>query len=223
MTDVIFLITTYNRQAACQRVVDVLKGHGMVCVLNDGCNYDIIGARQIKRNRHLGKIGYWITVNQLFNLRGSHKYYIMLPDDWMPVDNMVEKAISLWESIIDEKKICLNLLYPGGVGRTNWTGFPAIDVGTVYKTQWVDMCFICEDSFFQKLGRIPKIKASLSSGVGRYISRMLDGAGLNLYQVKEELFTQQDEHNISQMRNKENSGNSHIKRRGITLLPQIHT
>jgi len=206
MMDVGFLITTYNRREACQRVVDSLQGKGDIYVLNDGCDYDIIGANQTKRERHFGKKGYWITVNQLFNLRGNHKYYIMLPDDWLPVDNMVEKAIYLWENITDDKKTCLNLLYPAIKGLINWTGFPAKDKGLVYQTQWVDMCFICEEMFFSALGRIPRVVTKASSGVGRHISNKFNDDGYNLYQVKEELFTQQEEHNISQMHDEKNSG-----------------
>ena len=206
--DIGFLITTYNRQESCQRVVDALQGKGDILVFNDGCDYDISGARQAKRSSHFGKNGYWMTVNQLFSLRDTHRYYIMLPDDWMPLDDMVEKAINLWESIRDDNKICLNLLYPAIKGLTNWTGFPAKDKGLVYQTQWVDMCFLCEDSFFDAVEKIPRLKPKKSSGVGRYISEKLDRDGYNLYQVKEELFTQQKEHNISQMHNEKNSGYS---------------
>jgi len=212
--DVAFLITTYNRQKACQKVVSSLWGKGDIYVLNDGCSYTIFGAEQIKRRHNFGKQGYWKTVNQLFNLRGNHKYYIMLPDDWMPLEDMVEKAIDLWEGIIDNKKICLSLLYPGGIGRTNWTKFPAIDAGRVYKTQWVDMCFICEEKFFRELGVLPRIIAGLSSGVGKYISHKFNRDGYNLYQVKEELFIQQEEHNRSQMNNGKNN------RTGIRPLTQ---
>jgi len=203
--DIGFLITTYNRQGACQSVVDALQGQGDIFVLNDGCDYDISGARQVKRGFNFGKKDYWKTVNQLFGLRRRHKYYIMLPDDWMPVEGMAEKAVYLWENIADDNKICLNLLYPAIKGLTNWTGFPAKDIGHVYQTQWVDMCFICEERFFNVLGRLPRVRARASSGVGRYISEKLNNLGYNLYQVKEELFTQQEEHNISQMHNDKNS------------------
>ena len=194
-----FLITTFNRQKSCQRLVDALQGLGEITVLNDGCNYEIKGCRQVFKRTHGGKRGYWDTVNTLFSIRGKHKYYIMLPDDFLTNREMVEKAVELWEGIKDKRKICLNL-YADRIGMTCWTNFQPRDRGLYWQAQWVDMCFICEYLFFDTLGRINgPLRRSISSGVGSYISRKLSKAKYNLYQVKESLITIQPEHYNSQI------------------------
>ena len=198
--DVVFLITTHNRQESCQRLVDSLQGQGEIIVLNDGCDYDISGATQTKREIHFGKRGYWRTVNQLFAMKGKHQYYFMLPDDFLPANNMVERAIEIWKQL--DKPICLNL-YADRIGQKCWTNFPPKDMGIAWKTQWVDMCFMSKEGFFARLGKIPPInlnwtaKPNLSSGVGAYISRKLHKHKCNLYMVKESLVIPQQEHYMS--------------------------
>jgi glycosyltransferase involved in cell wall biosynthesis len=205
--DVRFLITTHNRQESCQRLVDSLQGQGDIIVLNDGCDYDIIGAIQKKRMAHFGKSGYWCTVSQLFEMKGKHDYYFMLPDDFLPTDNMVERAIELWKEINEPHCVCINL-YADRIGKKCWTRFNPIDKGNVWLTQWVDMCFVAREQFFYKLGKIPPINTDwrrhplASSGVGKYISQHLYKHGCNLYMVKESLVIPQQEHFIkSQMLN----------------------
>ena len=216
--DVAFLITTYNRQESCQRLVDALQGYGDIYVLNDGCDYDIKGAKQSKLREHLGRSGYWRTVNCLFRGRGNHKYYFMLPDDFLPADGMVEKAITLWNSIKDPQKICLNL-YADRIGIPCWTGFKQVDKGNVYLRQWVDMCFLCEDKFFTELGELTDTRGNWqtkgSSGVGAMISKRLKRKEFNLYQVKESLVEVQEEHHKSQMYN-QNDKNSWSGIRAVT-------
>ena len=213
--DVAFLITTHNRQESCQRLVDSLQGQGEIIVLNDGCDYDISGATQNKRQMHFGKRGYWCTVNQLFGMRGKHQFYFMLPDDFLPTENMVERAIGIWSQLNDP--ICLNI-YADRIGRKCWTGFPPKDIGIVWKTQWVDMCFMCRDKFFSRLGKIPKIEfdwhrhPTASSGVGAYISRELHNHKCNLYMVKESLVIPQQEHYLKSQMLHANSTDCHFTR-----------
>jgi len=198
--DICFLITTYNRQESCQRLVDSLYGHGIIVVAHDGNKYEIDGALNINPNIHLGKRGYWKLINMLFRNRGHFKYYFMLPDDFLPTENMVDDAIEIWNSIEDPRKICLNLL-TDRVGCSCWTNFHPSEQETTYHTQWVDMCFLCEERFFAELGTIPRIHSrnTGSSGVGAYISRHLHKKKFNMYQVKESLVTIQPEHYITQM------------------------
>jgi len=203
MIDVGFLITTYNRQDSCQRLVDSLQGMGDIVVYNDGSDYDINGCTQFKYHRHRGKEGYWKTVRSLFNIRGEHKYYIMLPDDFLPVDDMVDRAWEIWSHINDSKKICLNL-YADRQGESCWTDFKPVSRGDVWLTQWVDMCFFAPSEFFtwvKRIGGIPISykRQSASSGVGAYISRGLYKQHRNMYQVKEGLVIPQEAHGISQM------------------------
>ena len=211
--NITFLITTCNRQESCQRLVDALQGQGNIFVLNDGCDYDIHGAYQTKLSMRLGKKGYWRTINCLYKGRGQSKYYIQLPDDFLPADDMVEKAIEIWESIKDDKKICLNL-YADRIGKPCWTGVMPVEYDNYYKAQWMDMCFMCEERFFTELGAIPTINlgwgvnSKKSSGVGAYISKYLNKKKFGLYQVKESLAVPQEEHFIKSQMLESNDTNS---------------
>jgi len=200
MMSIVFLITTYNRQESCQRLVDSLLGLGDIVVIHDGTDYEIIGAANIKLTRHLGRRGYWQLVNLLFKHRGRHKYYFMLPDDFLIRESQITKAIELWNGIIDTKKICLSIA-EGRPNTTCWTNLRPIDRGNVWQAGWVDGCFICEERFFTELGTIPPrhVGNRGSSGVGAYISRRMVKLKLNMYQVKESLVTIQPEHYKSQM------------------------
>lgn len=201
--DIVFLINTYNRQESCQRLVDALQGQGDIVVLNDGCDYIINGCEQYFLPQHNGKPYYWKTVSTLFSFRGRHKYYFMLPDDFLPKDNMVEDAIRLWWGINDPTKICLNL-FADRIGCSCWTNFSPRDRGDVWLTQWVDMCFLAEDKFFnnapvRNMSYWPASRRGIGSGVGAGISRQLHKKGFHLFQVKESLVIPQAEHGISQM------------------------
>jgi hypothetical protein len=200
-----FLITTYNRQESCQRLVDSLQGMGDIIVVGDCVDYTISGCTFRNLSQHLGREMYWLTVKLLFSLRGQHKYYFMLPDDFMLRPEKAEEALRLWTEIDDPQKICLNL-YADRIGLSCWTRFKPIDRGNVWQTGWVDMCFLAEGRFFEQLD-LSKVRCtkSHSSGVGAYISNTLYGHGFHLYQVKDSLVELQMEHGFSQMHNKENN------------------
>lgn len=202
-----FLITTYNRQKSCQRLVDSLQGLGDIVVVSDGCDYNITGCTQYKQRIHRGKAGYWKTVNGLFRSRVQADYYIMLPDDFMPAKDMVTKAIEIWEKIDDESKICLNL-YADRFGQACWTGIKPIDLGYVYQTGWVDMCFLCTEELFQVVPEVREVNIRwdkypwMGSGVGRNLSIDLCVKNRLMYQVKESFVIPMTEHSISKMREK---------------------
>lgn len=201
--DIVFLITTYNRRESCQRLVDSLQGLGDIVVLGDHVDYTISGCSFTNLPEHYGRSGYWFTVKRLFAMRGKHKYFMMLPDDFMMCETQVMEAIKLWEGINDPQKICLNL-YMDRLGLKCWTNFYPTSLGNVWQTGWVDMCFLCEESFFCNFKLRQKISHT-SSGVGAQISRQLFHRKFHLYQVKESLVTPQSEHSISQMHNEQNS------------------
>jgi len=199
--DIAFLITTYNREESCQRLVDSLQGLGEVVVAHDGNDYSISGATNLNPKIHLGKEGYWRLVNMLYRNRPVCKYYLMIPDDFLICNSQIAKAIEIWESIKDDKKICLNL-FADRTGCRCWTNIYPVDRGNVWKTGWVDMCFLCEEKFFSNIGTIPDLRIGRrygSSGVGAYISKTLCRKDFSLYQVKESLVTPQPEHDDSQM------------------------
>lgn len=204
---VCFLVTTYNRQQSCQRLVDSLQGLGHIIVLNDGCDYHITGCEQHVLTHHHGRNSYWRVVKTLFTFAKGYQYYIMLPDDFLICDSQIAKAIEIWNEIRDPRKICLNL-YADRIGKQCWTVFKPVDKGTVWHTQWVDMCFLAEDLFFREVRLTQPTYTATSSGVGAVISRRLHRSRYNLYQVKESLVEPQFEHTISQIHDKNNIGHS---------------
>lgn len=207
--DIVFLITTYRRKESCQRLVTSLQGQGDIIVLGDNVDYGITGCEFYNLPVHNGKLKYYQTVNKLWKLRGQHKYYFMLPDDCLPVDNFAEKAISTWNLIEDTEKICISTA-EGRPFNTCWTRFTAEEKDHAWLSQWVDMCFLCEDKFFYEVGILPHTHASThgSSGVGAYISRLLYRKRFNMYQVKESLVVLQPEHDTSQMHSNDNKTNT---------------
>ena len=199
--DIAFLITTYNREESCQRLVDSLQGLGEVVVAHDGNDYSISGATNLNPKIHLGKEGYWRLVNMLYRNRPVCKYYLMIPDDFLIYKPQIVKAIKIWEGIKDPEKVCLNL-FADRIGCRCWTNIYPEDKGRVWKTGWVDMCFLCEEKFFSNIGTIPDPHIGRrygSSGVGAYISKILCRKGHGLYQVKESLVDPQEEHSDSMM------------------------
>jgi hypothetical protein len=126
----------------------------------------------------------------------------MLPDDFLPVDGMTRKAIELWNSISDPRKICLNL-FTDRIGSACWTHLTPRDIGEMWQTGWVDMCFMAENLFFDVV-KLRKTPCRHSSGVGAQISRSLVKSNYSLFQVKESLVTIQPEHCKSEMHSNEN-------------------
>ena len=208
-----FLITTYKRSEACHKLVDLLYGKGDIFIVNDGSkgygwvrNYKIF---YHKNKKNLGKEGYYQTVTKLWQMVGyDYDFYFMIPDDMIPVEDFEMKAIKTWMSIADRKKMCLNIYVEKS--RLNipcWTGIPPVEFNDYRLIGWVDMAFLAERDFFEYFGcRLPEVRKTwtdntLSSGVGRYISKRLVKDGYTMYQTKKSLLTPQPEAFISQMNN----------------------
>lgn len=206
--NVCFLITTCNRKEGCQSLVNALQGLGDIFVLNDGSNYEIKNCNYFSNIKRLGKEFYWHTVNCLWTLpEKKYDYYFMIPDDFYPVKNFVEKSIKIWESIKDEKKICMNLFRDKIPRAKCWTNTLPVEYDTYRKIQWVDMCFMCEEQFFKAVGEIPKVNFNWranphrSTGVGSYISIKLHRAHYSLYQTRDTMFYTTIYHEESQLDN----------------------
>ena len=131
----------------------------------------------------------------------EYDYYFMIPDDMLPVDGFIEKAIETWQAIQDEKKICMNILVEKSrINKPNWTGILPFEYDNYRKIGWVDMAFFAEGSFFELFGcQIPdpginyEDQPKMSSGVGSYISRRLVKEGYTMYQTKKSLLIPQPE------------------------------
>lgn len=207
--NIAYLITTYNRQSSLRNLVAKLSGD--IYIVDDGSTPPVDVRANVHYQENKGKRGYYQTVTQLWNMvRGKHyDYYIMLPDDFMPVENYLNMALKMWINIHDPKKICLNLFTEKSrYMKPCWTNFTTVEYDCYLHTQWVDMCFLCESEFFECLNY--KVEKSLrdwdkypelGSGVGSWISRTLDRQGYTMYQVKNSLFTVQPDGYISKMNN----------------------
>lgn len=192
--EIALLITTYRRPELLKKMLQAIQrerdAFALTCFVVDDA---ILGN---------GKKGYWKTINALWEqVRSNHfDYYIQLPDDVQLGKGFIKSAIEAWKKIDDPKKICLNLLLDDQrLGKTNWTNYwPQLfhfNGNRYLKTQWNDLFYICERSFFEKLGwklrPIPLSRwqrhPSLSSGVGQQISTRFHRGAWHLYQITQKL------------------------------------
>lgn len=191
------IFTTYNRQQQIEqltrKVSDIFDGE--ILVYDDGSDYapNIVGTLHRYKYNH-GKRQYWQLFTDIFQgLRGKHidKFWI-LPDDVTIQDDFFTESIRLWDSIIDDRKICLSTGHNHNRHyRECWTYFTPVKMGEVVRTQWNDLCFMAERSFLEALNYhieqpLPEYDYR-SSGVGRYISRKLHKDLWNLYHVDKSL------------------------------------
>lgn len=206
---IVFLITTYNRPRSLHTLVMEIAKYGDVYILDDGSTetvnlVDCLQGHKIfyAVQQHQGKHFYWKTVNALWLMvhQKKYDYYFMIPDDFLPVDKFVEKAIQTWLKIPDKRKICMNTYVSlGRLNKKNWTNVKPKEHKHYRYTQWVDMCFMCERAFFDAIGFIPRIHLDWrhhperSSGVGSHISRELHKKGYSIYQTMTSMFIPQEE------------------------------
>jgi len=144
-----------------------------------------------------GKNKYWEIYDTIFKIckNINAKYFIFLPDDVSLKNNFIKKATDLYDNINDNNKVCMSVLIDElRKWKPCWTNFIPIQLGSVYKTQWNDLCFISEKTLMEKLDyKIENIseirfnKKNISSGVGQQISQKLHDLGLSMYHSKNSL------------------------------------
>lgn len=203
MEKVAFLITTFNRSEACRALVENISEHGDVYILDDASleNYDWASQYNYQVQTDPGrKKEYYRTVTNLWQMvkksGKEYKYFIMLPDDFIPEPNFLKKSIDTWKSIQDTRKICLNLYTDvGRLNGPNWTGVHPQIHPEARRIQWVDMCFLAEKEFFLIFDwtcpRPPEAWNShqnLGSGVGASISRYLHNLNYGIWQTHASMF-----------------------------------
>lgn len=174
-----------------QKVTEYLKG------VDYGCRFQRFTHRQ-------GKRFHWRLINHAFQWYQKQKfdYAIHLQDDLILHRDFVEDAISQFNLIQHPEKVCLNyVLEESRNGVSCWTPAPArrVKVGKleVYRVGWVELHFIANRKFFERLNfciyPIPESRwiqdSTLSSGVGRQISKRLFQAGAGMFQVTGSLAT----------------------------------
>ena len=209
---ILVLITTYNRPDFFLNLLKDINGNKEeheinLLIYNDASIYDYGKATKflkdnfkdykyiVSKHSH-GKPGYWKLIDNAYKEVQNHNfdYVIQLPDDVRLVPGFFSRATNLIGKIKDNKKVCLNLLNDARLGKASWTGqkikSTKVDRLTVYKTGWVDMCYIASRDYFKVLDfSIKEVKNNWtkkpgnSSGVGKQISKRLVNAGYSLYQV----------------------------------------
>lgn len=211
MYDFCVIITTFNREKMLKVLLDDIfkckKYKILVTIFDDGSvepydlsNYDVKYIKYVKNN---GLKNVWKVITDTFKYCKNidSKYYIYLQDDLRLKDDFFEESVRIFESINDSKKISLEtLIIESQRNQPKWTNFKPIEFKDYYKSQWVELVFICKYEFFKVLDfevkRIPPSRwlndPNLSCGVGDQISYRLLNLGYNMYQVKETLTTHSD-------------------------------
>lgn len=193
------IITTYNRTKQVEALVASIQQvfTGKILVFNDGGEVpDLSGCELINYKQNHGKFKYHLLVTDIFAMlhpkRNKVERFWMIPDDVEISPDLFTESVRLWDSIKDERKICLS------IGHTHnrhyhpcWTQFQPIKMGEVVLTNWNDLCFMAEPQFLEELNY--EIEPPLSSydfrssGVGRHISRTLHNKKFNLYHTDKSL------------------------------------
>jgi len=188
-------ITTYKRRKELKRLLKQLENERVdVHIWDDNPRgRKIEGVKYTKFAINHGKKLAWLKFKDIFEQlrRTNYDYYLFLPDDVVLNDNFISDVVTTWQSINDDKKICLSLLVDERIKKSNWTAFKPRNNDGVVLTQWNDLCFICEKEFIN-LVSIKEVDPSrwdydenLGSGVGKQISWFFYNKGFNLYNMKQ--------------------------------------
>jgi hypothetical protein len=210
------LITTFNRPELLLRLLRQIDGQNeelqhelSTIIVVDGPQngYDEVNEYLLANGRdmvietaeHNGKPNYYKVINELYKAAGimdsfeQFDYFIQLPDDIELHRDFFTSAIARWETINNDKKICLNLLNDGRK-QPGWVPMDPVPerfgITPVIRTGWVDLCFISTRQYFdalkwhinpidQKWANDPQ----RSSGVGMQISRRLFDMRKDVYMV----------------------------------------
>ena len=189
-------ITSYNRLPMLNNLLKQLKGNDII-VWDDKSSFKIVKsdvAFHRFRVNHGKKLA-WKKFKYIFETlkETDYKYYFILPDDIELCDDFINKAINIWESIKDDKKICLSFSNPNRCTKQQFTYVEPKEVGNVILTGWVDMMFMFTKDFLKEI-EIDEIPLSrwnenelLGSGIGSQISNKLVNVDYNLYNCKNKM------------------------------------
>lgn len=172
--DFVYIIPTYERYDKIKPLIDQIfeQVDNCLIIINDDNSKDPryqtfktynSNLIYLKNENNLGKSGFWMTINSLFNEMEKYefKYGVMLGDDFELVDDFQKRLLSY---INDDDVV--RLFTQTSVSTTNW-GFK----------NWVDGAFCAPYKFFKKLNfeLFPIIRRgrTSSSGVGTQMSRRL--------------------------------------------------
>ena len=211
MNKLLILIPTYDRPEMLLRLLKQINSYShkytiaVICV-NDGSKKNYKGVEnylqsqfkehhysKIKENQT--KLGFWKIVNLLFNnaKKIQFDYIFQISDDLTLCIAFFDKAISIYENINNDKKICLNLLSLNEMQlQPAWSGMRKnINAGEVYLSNWVDNAFVATSKFMDILDyyifETKNTHNQISSGVGKQVTQRILKQGYRIYMVKDSL------------------------------------
>lgn len=216
---ILVVITTFNRPEGLLKLLQEISTESQeydieVRVYDDASSLDYTIPTNYLRDsfkchhyvrfpKNRGKRLYYRTIGDIMKdvKQCDFDYFFQIPDDAELIPGFFAKAIDTWKGINDPNKICLStLLIKERLEIRNWVNFRPKEVDGVLHTQWNDMCYICERSFFEQLdwvmhGIHPNrwyLDPNKSSGVGQQITQRLHALGLNMYHVWSSLVVMKD-------------------------------
>lgn len=205
--DFCIVITTYNRPDMLRRLISQIEDQKNTfkikfVVIDDGSSqkYELTkNVTLLQYFPNMGKKNFWKIIDTSFKYikNINSKYYIYIQDDVEIIDNFFNELVTKYENILDKTKVCLSFLTDHRTNSSNWTNYNPRERGDVIKTQWVELHFICEKTFFEDLNYeinpIPKDRwdknPNLSSGVGWQMSQRLHRLNKGMYHTKNTFVT----------------------------------
>lgn len=194
-------IPSYNRPAMCEATVKdiLLEGHADIHVyLDGGCEYEWTNPLVTfhKLDKPPGREHYWKVWNRILaDARDSEwDYFLALPDDFTPAVRFpIRQAVALMWAY-PEIDALVPVVDKRGRGPC-WVAVDPVRHGSVlWRTGWIDGCFICHRNFLQELNwELPAMSpnhfnTNQSSGVGKWMSLMANDRKQGIYQVDKTLY-----------------------------------
>ena len=192
---IIIIITSFNRNMYLKNTINMLKIQNYknytIRIIDDDTNnilnFNEKNIKHIKNKFNYGKNYYY--KNFAKNIRSvayfSDKYLFMV-DDLTFDDNFLNLSILYWNSIIDDKKICLTLINDRNLSWTNKKNKKYNS--NVLISYWQETFFICDNKFIKIYYNFDiifnKPEKLLSSGVPRFFSIYNNNNNLKMFVVK---------------------------------------
>ena len=190
------VITSHNRPAMCRSTVDAIRseGHTNIHVYLDGGiePYKSVHATQHRLMKPAGRRHYRDVWTHILDDAKNAEWdcIVFLPDDFAPaVERPIERAVEL----LKYTDVLVPVVDQRGRGPC-WVPVDPEPMGEVYRTGWVDGCFVCLRAPLARIGwAVPELPAdhfdtNQSSGVGKYLSLAFHTAGVSVCQVTDTLY-----------------------------------
>lgn len=207
MPEIGIIIYTYDRYRLLINLLDSIKrsvpiGMNVIVYIFDDASpkkqrfqtdeySDAFSIYYHRFSKNHGRLRWYQMISYIFkSLKNTkHEYYFFLNDDMEFIENGIMKAIDIYASIDDPKKICMNI-HHDRKPKSKWVEKQPKDYNDdVWRVYWTDTSFLCQYDFLKEMNfRISKDEFSeiirsqkFSSGVGRFIS-------VKLHQRKKKIF-----------------------------------